>query len=542
MEDFRERLPYTAIHELLWQILDETGYGNYVAAMPGGGQRAANLEMLVEKAIAFEATSYKGLFNFVRYIEQLRKYDIDYGEANIADEQADTVRLMSIHKSKGLEFPIVIVAGMSKRFNMQDTTGSIVVHPELGVGVDAVDLEYRTKIPTFLKKVIQRKVQLENLGEELRVLYVALTRAKEKLILIGSISNLEKKLKSFASIQSREQTALPFGVLSRATSYFDWILPALFRNQVLADLLNGYGMNVPFTNAMYQKEVPLVVEEIFPEHLILQETAEEVEQALTEELLRNWDTAYVYDERMRAQIEEQFSYQYPYEAMQKMKLKFTVSELKKRSEPEEEAGEILYEEPEIVPLVPNFMREKTEPGYTGTLSGASRGTAYHKFLELLDFGKSYTISQLYAEAAKFCEEGKLKPEMMESIYYKDILGLLESPLGLRLRKAAQSGCLKKEQPFVLGVSADTIYPELLERQEEEEELLIVQGIIDVYFEEPDGIVVVDYKTDRAASREELAERYEKQLRYYGEVLERLTGKRVKEKIIYSFAQKEEVRV
>ena len=542
MDELRLIVPYTPMHELLWKILDRTGYGDYVAAMPGGAQRRANLDMLIEKARAYEATSYKGLFHFVRYIEQLQKYDVDYGEASIEDEYADTVRVMTIHKSKGLEFPVVITAGMGKRFNMQDTTGSIVVHPELGVGVDAVDLEYRTKIPTFLKKVIQRKVQLENLGEELRVLYVALTRAKEKLILIGSISNLEKKLKSFASIQSREQTALPFGVLSRATSYFDWILPALFRNQVLADLLNGYGMNVPFTNAMYQKEVPLVVEEIFPEHLILQETAEEVEQALTEELLRNWDTAYVYDERMRAQIEEQFSYQYPYEAMQKMKLKFTVSELKKRSEPEEAAGEILYEEPEIVPLVPNFMREKTEPGYTGTLSGASRGTAYHKFLELLDFGKSYTISQLYAEAAKFCEEGKLKPEMMESIYYKDILGLLESPLGLRLRKAAQSGCLKKEQPFVLGVSADTIYPELFERQEEEEELLIVQGIIDVYFEEADGIVVVDYKTDRAASREELAERYEKQLSYYGEVLERLTGKRVKEKIIYSFARKEEVQV
>ena len=141
---------------------------------------------------------------------------------------------------------------------------------------------------------------------------------------------------------------------------------------MLADLLNGYGMNVPFTNAMYQKEVPLVVEEIFPEHLILQETAEEVEQALTEELLRNWDTAYVYDERMRAQIEEQFSYQYPYEAMQKMKLKFTVSELKKRSEPEEEAGEILYEEPEIVPLVPNLCGRKQSrdtrelcPGHPG---------------------------------------------------------------------------------------------------------------------------------------------------------------------------------
>lgn len=549
IERFRERLPYTAIHELLWQILEETGYGNYVAAMPGGEQRTANLEMLVEKAIAFESTSYKGLFNFVRYIEQLQKYDIDYGEANIADEQADTVRLMSIHKSKGLEFPIVIVAGMSKRFNMQDITGSIVIHPELGIGIDAVDLAYRTKIPTFLKKVIQKKVQLENLGEELRVLYVALTRAKEKLILIGSISNLDKKLKSFASIQRREETALPFGMLSRATSYFDWILPALFRNQVFADLLNAYGMQVPFTNVLYKKQLPILVEEIFPEHLILEETAEEVEQVLTEELLRNWDAEYVYDSEMRARIEEQFSYQYPYEDMQKMKLKFTVSELKKRSEPEEEPGEILYEEPEIVPLIPNFMREKWEKEeqdreamYTGAVSGASRGTAYHKFLELLDFGKCYTISKLRAEAERLCAEGKMPEEMAEAIYYKDICVLLESPLGIRLRNASQRGMLKKEQPFVLGVSADTIYPELRERQEAEEELLIVQGIIDVYFEEADGIVVVDYKTDRVTDPEELVRRYAKQLHYYAEVLERLTGKSVKEKIIYSFALKEEVRI
>lgn len=549
IERFRERLPYTAIHELLWQILEETGYGNYVAAMPGGEQRTANLEMLVEKAIAFESTSYKGLFNFVRYIEQLQKYDIDYGEANIADEQADTVRLMSIHKSKGLEFPIVIVAGMSKRFNMQDITGSIVIHPELGIGIDAVDLAYRTKVPTFLKKVIQKKVQLENLGEELRVLYVALTRAKEKLILIGSISNLDQKLKRFASIQRREETTLPFGMLSRATSYFDWILPALFRNQVFADLLNAYGMQVPFTNAMYKKQLPLLVEEIFPEHLILEETAEEVEQVLTEEILRNWDTEHVYDPAMRARIAEQFSYQYPYEAIQKMKLKFTVSELKKRSEPEETAGEILYEEPEIVPLIPHFMRENVEQkgqekevAYTGPLSGASRGTAYHKFLELLDFGRDYTVPQLCDEAKRLCDKGKLPEEMEEAVYYKDILALLESPLGIRLRKAAQRGRLKKEQPFVLGVSADTIYPELRKQQEAEEELLIVQGIIDVYFEEEDGIVVVDYKTDRVSAPEELVGRYAKQLHYYAEVLERLTGKSVKEKIIYSFALKKEVRI
>ncbi len=154
----------------------------------------ANVQMLVAKAAAYEGTSYKGLFNFVRYIEQLKKYNVDYGEANLADEQADTVRIMSIHKSKGLEFPIVIVAGMGKLFNTQDVKGSIVIHPELGVGMDVIDLKKRTKAPTLLKKVIQKQVAVENLGEEMRVLYVAMTRAKEKLILTGVCKDARTKL------------------------------------------------------------------------------------------------------------------------------------------------------------------------------------------------------------------------------------------------------------------------------------------------------------------------------------------------------------
>ena len=170
MDHFREILPYTAIHDLLAEIIDKTGYGLFISAMPGGAQRQANVEMLVEKARAFEGTSYKGLFNFVRYIEQLKKYDVDYGEASIIDEQDDTVRIMSIHKSKGLEFPIVFVAGTGKQFNTQDLKGSIVIHPRNGVGIDIVDLEMRTKAPTFLKKMIQEKTKLENLAEELRVL------------------------------------------------------------------------------------------------------------------------------------------------------------------------------------------------------------------------------------------------------------------------------------------------------------------------------------------------------------------------------------
>lgn len=180
---FRKQVPYTAIHELLETIVSVTGYRDYVLALPGGVQRRANLDMLIEKAKAYESTSYKGLFHFLRYVEQLRKYQVDYGEANTSDEMGDAVRLMSIHKSKGLEFPVVIVAGMGKRFNTQDIHSQMVIHQDLGIGVDAVYLKERMQAPTFLKKMIQNETRLENLGEELRVLYVALTRAKEKLIL-----------------------------------------------------------------------------------------------------------------------------------------------------------------------------------------------------------------------------------------------------------------------------------------------------------------------------------------------------------------------
>ena len=189
MDELRLIVPYTPMHELLWKILDRTGYGDYVAAMPGGAQRRANLDMLIEKARAYEATSYKGLFHFVRYIEQLQKYDVDYGEASIEDEYADTVRVMTIHKSKGLEFPVVITAGMGKRFNMQDARSAVALHAGMGVGLDAVDLEYRTKIPSIIKKVIQKEEALESLGEELRVL--GLDIASSVKVQGGSVQNTD---------------------------------------------------------------------------------------------------------------------------------------------------------------------------------------------------------------------------------------------------------------------------------------------------------------------------------------------------------------
>lgn len=498
---FRNKVPYTAIHVLLGEIIDETGYGNYIAAMPGGEQREANLEMLIEKAVSFESTSYKGLFHFVRYVEQLHKYEVDYGEANIVDESADVVRIMSIHKSKGLEFPIVFVVGMDKGFNLQDTKGSIVIHPELGVGIDYIDTERRIKYPTLLKRMIQKEVQKDSVAEELRVLYVAMTRAKEKLILTGTVSNLEDRFKSCDSLKNRDEMQLPYTRLTKAKKYFDWIIPALYRKDM-------------------REHVPIVARTIGMEELVLKDMEEEFKGTMTKKVLQDWDINRVYDAEVKQKVEEQFSYRYPFATVPKTKQKISVSELKKKAYMEEEE----MEEEEVIPLLPKFLLEES------TLSGASRGTAYHKVLELLDFTKDYDKETLQKEMDKMQKDRLLTKEMAECVRIWDILRFLKSPIGKRVKRACQKGVLHAEQPFVIGVDS------------ENEELLLVQGIIDVYFEEDGELVVLDYKTDYVRKEEELRTRYRMQLEYYAKALEQVTGKRVKQKVIYSFTLQKEIEV
>ena len=514
---FREKVPYTPIHELLEEIIDRTGYGLYIAAMPGGAQRMANVEMLTERAAAFEGTSYKGLFNFVRYIAQLKKYDVDYGEAGIMDEQADTVRIMSIHKSKGLEFPIVFVAGMGKPFNTQDTKGSVLLHPDWGAGLDLIDLKKRTKTPTFLKKMIREETILENLAEEMRILYVALTRAKEKLIMTGQAKIAEDGTVSDVPGVFRAEGA---------KNYLDWVLPCL-----LSEESGKVKPDIPVDVCIFKAE------DIIPQQ---EETQAEV---LAEDVLRNWDASQVYVSELRDRLDAQIDYVYPFEDEGKMKLKFTVSELKKWASLAEEAGEEMYEEPVVVPLIPGFLKEEE------TLTGASRGSAYHKLLELLDFTADYgagdensgenrkSEGNLTAAVERLRQEGRLTDEMAECIRPQDILHFLGCRSGRRMADAARHGKLYKEQPFVLSVDASEIYP-----ADRSGEKILVQGIIDVYFEEPDGLVVLDYKTDKVRTGNELKEKYHAQLDYYAQALEQLTEKPVKEKIIYSFTLGEEIEV
>ena len=400
-------------------------------------------------------------------------------------------------------------------------------------GVDLIDLKRRTKTPTFLKKMIREETILENLAEEMRILYVALTRAKEKLIMTGTAKITEEGAVSDVFSVFRAEGA---------KNYLDWVLPCILSDETGKEKQNSsVGVSV------------FKAEDLIPQQ---EETQAEV---LAEDVLRNWDVSQVYVPELRERLDEQIDYVYPFEDEGKMKLKFTVSELKKWSSLAEEAGEEMYEEPVAVPLIPEFLNKEE------ALTGASRGSAYHKLLELLDFTADYgtvcrsesdessdsknlpgiseasvdmqSEEKLVTAVEQLRRDGRLTDEMAECIRPRDILRFLGCRSGRRMAAAARNGKLYKEQPFVLSLDASEIYPEDCSGEK-----ILVQGIIDVYFEEPDGLVVLDYKTDKVKNGNELKEKYHAQLDYYAQALEQLTEKPVKEKIIYSFTLGEEIEV
>ena len=494
MEYFREKAAYTPIHLLLWEILDVTGYGAYAAALPAGRQRKANLDMLVEKAIAYEATSYRGLYHFIRYIESLKRYEVDYGEASLGTESDDTVRIMSIHKSKGLEFPVVFVSGLGKQFNETELRGRLALHSSFGIGCDYVDTTLRLRQPSLLKKVIQKTSALENLGEELRILYVAMTRAKEKLILTGAVPNASQKLEAWQTLNVRAMETLSYSTLTKASSYLDWVLPALLQHS---------GKDCFLLRVLSAEDL-----------------LEESKEAKASDLWRVLEHPKEEPEARRY-LERVFSAEYPYEQEQAISGKVSVTELKKQTQlPEEHEGLELYPMKESKGTVPRFRAAET------TMPGSMRGTIYHTFMENLDFHKKDVLETQLEEWIK-C--GKMTRDEAAAVRISDIRRFLESDIGLRMERAEEGGRLHREQPFVLGVPAHEI-----RSCWQSEELVLVQGIIDAWFEEDDGIVIVDYKTDRVRTMQTLAGRYHIQLEAYAKAVARLTGKTVKECGIYSF--------
>lgn len=524
-ESIRKKVPYTPMHELLWEIYDRTGLIDYIQAGASGEQQKANLLMLLQKARDYESTSYRGLFNFVRYIENLQKYQVDFGEANILSENEDTVKIMSIHKSKGLEFPVVFVSGMGKQFNQQDARASLAMHPDLGVGADWVDAELRTKTPTLLKKAVQRQIQIENLGEELRILYVALTRAKEKLILTGCTSRIEKRLTALEPLKKQEERRISYGRLAKARCYLDWIFPALARHRCMDEVYLSYEKRPYVLNPLHDDEAGFHIQMISPTKLTLEEAETRMIQKMKKQEILEFDTAAVWDEKVREQIEERFTYSYPYPDRDKIPAKVTVSEVKRLHMEDEESASWYEEEEEMIPYIPSFIEKRREG-----LTGAGRGTAYHRVFECLDFSKAGSAKEAEEQLSALESEHRIDSEIRRTVSPRDVYQFAASSIGRRMAEAQAHGMLYREQPFVMEIAADRLMEEYAE-----EERVLVQGIIDAFFYEGDGIVLVDYKTDRVRRRDgsDLIEKYRVQLDYYAEALERVTGRKVTEKYIYS---------
>ncbi len=527
LTQLRREAGYLPVHRLIYRIFELTGYYDYVSAMPAGKVRQANLNMLVEKAAAYERTSYQSLFDFIRYIEKLKKYNTDFGEAAKVGENEDTVRIMSIHKSKGLEFPVVFLAGAGKLFNRQDARGKILIDEELGIATDYFEPELKVKAPTLKKNILSRRSILESMGEELRVLYVAMTRAKEKLVITAGDKNLDSKLEKWGNLPESAFVGggLPFTVLSSANSYLDWILMA-YKNR-------GQSMKI--------SRVP--IRELVAAEVKSRE--EKIGTSVMLHLLRETDGA-------GADFGAYLNYQYPYQADITLHAKMSVSELKHQGQFADD------EESDFLPTVPYFMRgaehEKEadmEPenkndageievpkGVKALNGGTYRGTAYHSVLELIDFQAVRERKDVYRELQRLRENRLMDVRALNLVWGDKIWTFFTSKIAERMKLADANGLLRKESQFVMGIPARDM------DEADSDEPVLIQGIIDAWFEEDGELVIVDYKTDQIEEGEEqtLLDRYQIQMVYYAQALQQITQKKVKEAVIYSLALQKEVVV
>ena len=613
LERYRRLSRSLRLHSLLSLIYEETDYYNYVRALPLGEKRQANLDQLLEDAKQFEKGSYSGLFHFIRYIEKVKKQEQDHGEATVFSEKDDLLRIMSIHHSKGLQFKVVFLSQLHKTFNKMDSKAKMLMDADLGIAADYLDLETRIKYPSLHKIAIKEKGERESLGEELRVLYVAMTRAEEKLILTGVCKNEEDLIKKFP-VQER----LSLEDIRGATSYLAWILMAYSRSFFESTKTEEIALSFVSKEDLEENEGKAMGEAISLEKKLYEFLGKEREKTEAEKLM-----------------EEHFSYVYPYEKSTHRSPKYSVSLLKMKAM--EEHGEQLGEQlgfeigQEGKAVAPEWDEEKierageldkniesTERGVDITESaseqaegleqgvegnaeskaegksearqqakeksdspliqkmkaegkniGAAIGDSYHHALAFYDYSKD--ISQL---------SGFLSPEEYGLLNQEKLKKFLDSPLGQLFAKAYKENTLYREQHFMQEVEYEKLFPEDGAVGEVEEEAassnagsvesnedsikrnidsiesnresfvesnadshvekVILQGIIDAFIMEEDGIILVDYKTDRVKDGEELRNRYQKQIDLYSEALGQILGKKVKRRVLYSFSLGEEV--
>ena len=530
LDAWRIKAIYTPIDEFIWYLYTDTAYYGYVGAMPNGVLRQANLRILFQRAKQYEQTSFKGLFNFINFINKLRKSSGDMGSAKVLGENEDVVRIMSIHKSKGLEFPVVFLCGSGKQFNLMDLNNNILYHEELGLGPELVDLDKRVSYPTLPKESIKQRIRLETLSEEVRILYVAFTRAKEKLIITGAVNGLEKwasKCCNAAALD--EEIILPSEVL-KGKSYLDWIGMSLCKHrdgEVLREIAGASDISLKNDLSTWK------VRTWTKSDLIVDKKNSDVDEINEDNLLINSDCSSVDKE-----IERRLNFKYKFMKSTEIKSNFSVSELKKKNHDELKVidTENLFKEG-VNNIKPKFLQE--ERG----LTAAEKGTAIHFVMQKMDLSRVSTIDEIKEQLKELVNRELLSNEEYKVVNPYKIKKFFTSDLGKRMLDAYNRGdIIYKELPFYTEIDVHRVNPDL--PKEVKGEKVRLQGVIDTFFYEDNQIILLDYKTDyvEQGNEESLREKYKVQLQYYKEALQKITKTNIKECYLYSFYLDKEILV
>lgn len=512
------------VAELLQRLYDDTAYVDFVGAMPGGDVRQANLKALYDRARQYEEAGFRGLFRYLQLMDKMKEDGLDLAPAKVVSEKEDVVRIMSIHKSKGLEFPVVFVADMGKAFNRRDTQDQILFHNRLGIGLKQYDPEWRISYPTLIWSGIAAQLRWEGTAEEERILYVAMTRARDQLILTGHSSHIDRDWQRWTSRLNPAQ----------AKSYFDWVMPAAlapFGAKADADYARP---GAAWQDAVWQVRIAKAV----PAGTV-EEGAYDGEPRL--EALRRGDLT---GTPVPSWLDEQLSWQYAYPQAVRTAAKFSVSEVKRRYQ-ELHSDELQDEAALSVPaaaVIPPAPGEDDAfaalppwlAGEEAAVSGAQRGTALHKALQYITPAADQTTATLRREIDAFVRQGLLSREEAKLVYVPVLAAFCQSDIG---RRMAESPELHREYPFTVLLAGGDPLPET-----ETGEQILIQGVIDCLFREDDAWILVDYKSDRLETADAFRRRYAVQLALYKRAVEQITHRPVEETYIYSLHLQQEIRL
>jgi len=505
INNWREESEFLALDELIWKIYMDTGYYNYVGLMQNGKLRQANLKMLFERAKQYESASFKGVFNFINFIDKLKLRNNDLGAAKIIGENENVIRIMSIHKSKGLEFPVVFLSSTGKNFNLKDLREKILIHQEIGFGPNYENSELKIEYPTIAKEAIKMISKRESISEEMRVLYVALTRAKEKLIITGIEKDLQKSIdskeKELQIYESEDNSKINPKILESYKSYLDWIELVYLKNKIKNSDLFEFNIvsKAEILNASTEKE-------------------EERKDVLKD--IKSKKTSKENIEKIKNILE----WEYKYKDSTEMPSELSVSKIKELSKDrtEEKIGITLKK--------PNFLIGKTD------LTPAEKGTIMHLCLQKLNYKEEYNLEKLKNMLSNLVNKEIILPKEAESVNYNKILAFLKSNIWKEMQTAK---VVEQEKAFYLNLKANEIY-----KNNAEDEIL-VQGIIDLYYiTKNDELVLVDYKTDYVENNNEqsLKDKYNIQLEIYKKALEEALNRNVDKVYIYSTWLNKEIEI